>query len=363
MNLIPFLTPPGSGVYTVHTGASHRRLLENILYGCQGPEAASMWHAQLSQLNTLSDAGELLPSCFLLGIPSDAGGGIQRGANWGPLAVRKEFYLKEGIHHFFDLGDIRTIPQLVLDEYCSDSILASTRKFLYGDENSFYPVSPLSITQHVTAQLHLQFPSIPIISLGGDHSVSYPLIQQYLQAKTAQNKRVAIIHFDAHTDLLESRMGIPVCFGSWVYSVLPLLRKASDFFQIGIRSSGREKQYWESQYGISQIWMQEIRDKGIAAALGSVLTYLKNESIEEIYITFDIDALDASIAGATGTPEPDGLTLDEALWCIEQLRRVCRLGGADLVEVAPFVGLSEIAAESTLRCSRFILKSLGSSGI
>ena len=51
-------------------------------------------------------------------------------------------------------------------------------------------------------------------------SVSYPLTKAYLTAKKKQGKRAAIIHFDAHTDLLVERLGIDLCFGSWCTHIL-----------------------------------------------------------------------------------------------------------------------------------------------
>jgi agmatinase len=58
-----------------------------------------------------------------------------------------------------------------------------------------------------------------------------------------------------------------------------------------------------------------------------------------VYLTFDVDALDASLMPATGTPEPGGLFFDEACEIIEAVGRNASIAGADLVELAPFPGL------------------------
>lgn len=350
--LLLFLCPPGSGVYTVSAGALRRRAIEEQLYGTYGEQAIHTWQEQLKDI-----ANNPQPF-LLLGVPSDTGGSIQRGANWGPLFVRQYFYQHNKQAPIFDLGDIRTIPQLLLDEYCSDTILNQTREYLYGDQHSDYPVSPLSLAKQVTNILHQQFPEKTIISLGGDHSVSYPLVEQFLLAKKQQNKRCAIIHFDAHTDLLDSRMGIPICFGSWVFPILPLLKQPQDLIQIGLRSSAHDKSYWQDLYGVQQYWLADIKKQGMQSIIDSIIAYLSENQIDQLYITFDIDALDSEIASATGTPEKDGLSLEDALNCIEQLVEAVPLAGADLVEVAPYVGRSDKEPQSTLDCASQIIAAM-----
>src|SRR5690606_27391538 len=81
---------------------------------------------------------------WVLGIPSDNGGGIQRGANWGPLMLRQEII--DVAKTFIDLGDVRVIPHLLHDKYLNEETIKLCRKALYGKVNKL-PVSPLSIAQ------------------------------------------------------------------------------------------------------------------------------------------------------------------------------------------------------------------------
>lgn len=145
----------------------------------------------------------------------------------------------------FDLGGIRVIPHLLSDKYLNEATLANCRKALYHDDQSNYCVSPLSITEDVLHDFYAQFPDKGIFGLGGVHSVSYPLTKAYLQAKKKQGKRTAIIHFDAHTDLLIERLGIDLCFGSWCTHILDDLPVPEHLIQVGIRSTGKSKQHWE----------------------------------------------------------------------------------------------------------------------
>lgn len=353
----PYLCAPGSGVYTVFTGREKRHILQKQLYGVIDKAAEDAWEQSLpEQLARNTPA--------ILGICSDTGGGINRGANWGPLFVRLALYQYIKNWHPAELGDVRVIPQLLLDEYVRDSLLKSTRKALYGDENTTLAVSPLSITYECAKWFYQTFPYRLLIGIGGDHSCSYPLLAAYLEHKKQQGKQVAVVHFDAHTDMMESRLGIPVCFGSWTYHILPYLAKPDLLVQIGIRASGRLRQHWESQYGIRQFWAHEVHENTAEAVISEVIAHFQARGIEEIYITFDIDALDSSVASATGTPETEGLSLQDALTMIAALKQSFVLSGADLMEVAPFISyhneknpLSE--PESTLFAAAKIIESFG----
>lgn len=327
------LCPAGDGVFTVSTGSTEKVLFQQQYYEkIKQSEIFSCWQNEIA--SALSS--QLL---FVLGIPSDVGGGIQRGANWGPLSVR------EAMLHYFphwradivDLGDVRVIPQLLLDAYLSSSLLKSCKKFLYADQNSSLPVSPLSIAQMLLMHLYVARPGLRLLTIGGDHSCSYPLVRAYFEHKKNIKKRCALIHIDAHTDLLSSRMGIPICFGSWIYHILPFLPDPACLLQVGIRATQQMREIWEKEYGIKQYWAKDFKAAGIDAILDAILLHLKNQNCEEVYVTVDIDALDSSIASATGTPEKDGLTVEEILTLLKGINRFYPITGCDLMEVAPFV--------------------------
>jgi agmatinase len=253
--------------------------------------------------------------------------------------------------HAFDLGDIRVIPHLLHDKYLNESTLSNCKKALYQDENSAYSVSPLSITEDIAHEFYSQFPDKGLFGIGGDHSVSYPLTKAYLQAKKAQGKRVAIIHFDAHTDLLIERLGIDICFGSWCTHILDDLNSPSHLIQVGIRSSGKPKSHWESTFGVTQHWASEVKAQGAKAIVDQILTQLKTDHIDELYVSFDIDAIDDSYVAATGTPEPDGLYPEQAMEILTTLAKHYPITAADMMEIAPFTdssGLGKASRDKTL---------------
>ena len=227
------LCPPGNGVFTVNTAKERKERLHTALFG-QSDNIESLWQQNIEKLPESTNA-------VILGIASDCGGGILRGANWGPLFVRSTLLEQYPDLTAFDLGDVRVIPHLLHDKYLNEATIANCRRALYQDENSDFAVSPLTITEDVLHDFYAEFPSKGIFGIGGDHSVSYPLTKAYLQAKKKQGVRAAIIHFDAHTDLLVERLGIDLCFGSWCTHILDDLTDHRDLIQVGIRSSGKPK--------------------------------------------------------------------------------------------------------------------------
>ena len=343
-----YLCPPGNGVFTVHTAKENKESIHNKLYQTADLDIV---HQKWSQ--SLDDLAENKQTC-LLGVTLDTGGGIQRGANWGPLFIRNELITLD--EKYFDLGDVRTIPHLLHDKYLNNETIAKCQNALYSEKTQL-PVSCLSITEDFCENFYKEFPQKKIFALGGDHSVSYSLVKPWLKAKRSQGIKAAVIHFDAHTDLMAHRLGIDICFASWAYHMLELLDDPSHMVQFGIRSSGQNKSFWESELGVKQYWAQEI----IAPnnILDEVITKLKNDGIQEVYISFDIDALDSEYASSTGTPEKGGLAPHHCVHIIDSIAKEFKVTGADLVEVAPFVrsthfsGLNPEPA-TTLQSSRII---------
>ena len=351
-----YLTPPGEGVFTVHTASERRNSLQTKLFGADAvaqKQVRAQWEQGLTQ--RLPDA-----RCVIFGIASDCGGGILRGANWGPLFLRETLLTTEPGLPTFDVGDVRVIPHLLHDKYLNDATIANCRRALYQDQDSSLPVSPLSIAYDFARDFHQCHPGKPLFMIGGDHSVSYPMVRAYLEAKQAQGKNVALVHFDAHTDLLEERLGIDLCFGTWTSQIMPYLRSPAHLIQCGIRASGRDRGHWESKFGHTQYWSRETTERGAQALADEAVAKLTALGVEEIYISYDIDCLDQAFAGATGTPESGGMSVPESVDIIKTLAAHFTISGADMVEIAPMVkapGIVQAEPETTL-ASAAVLSSL-----
>lgn len=350
---LQYLCPAGNGVHTVNTGKERKAKIQKALYhSSQESEIFKNWSEYITNYQ------DTTKPC-LIGVTSDNGGGILRGCNWGPLYLREAFSPLS--QKYYDLGDIRTIPHLLHDKYLNHQTLTSCRQALYNDQNSKLPVSPLSILEDFSHHFFTHS-NHSLISLGGDHSISYPLAREWIKAKNQQKTKVAIIHFDAHTDLLDTRLGVDICFASWAYHCLELLEKPSHLVQLGIRSSGKDKKFWEKTLGVKQFWANEISPQTNQKIIQNIITDLKKDHIQELYISFDIDVLSSEYASATGTPEPHGLSPKLAIEIITALSKHFKIHSADLVEVSPFLKTQASSLppepETTLNSAKMIFETL-----
>ena len=98
-----------------------------------------------------------------------------------------------------------------------------------------------------------------------------------------------------------------------------------------------------------QFWADEIRQLGADAVAEQIVHQLKADGVDELYVSFDIDALDAEYAAATGTPESGGMTPEQALYIIGKLREHFPIAAADMMEIAPFTDSTGLGAARTAK--------------
>lgn len=139
---------------------------------------------------------------------------------------------------------------------------------------------------------------------------------------------------------------------------MPLLPEPELLIQIGIRSTGRTRDYWQQTLGVRQYWSHEIHEQSAELVAKDICEHLQRKKVDELYITFDIDALDASVANATGTPEKDGLSVSQAQILIDSLAKHFPITGADLMEVAPFIHFPEYPNGDTAHAAGEIMQKL-----
>ena len=170
---------------------------------------------------------------------------------------------------------------------------------------------------------------IPVI-LGGEHTVTLGV----LRALKKRWGSFGIIQFDAHGDLRDSYEGSR-------YSHACVMRRAVEdlglpLFQIGVRSLCPEELVVRREKQIAHL---DARDAGFplsrTGAGEPLLPLLPAGFPDKLFLTFDIDALDASLMPATGTPEPGGLFWWDALHLVERSLAGRTTIGFDVVELAP----------------------------
>ena len=169
--------------------------------------------------------------------------------------------------------------------------------------------------------------NFPLV-LGGEHSLTAGAIRPLL----ARHEDLVVLQFDAHADLRDGYLGERYSHAAAMRRVLE--HKAVSLIQVGLRSVSATEAAFMDQHRdrISVYWAKDQGTWDVEGMLGRIAG-------RPLYISFDIDALDAAVMPATGTPTPGGLGYWQAL---ALLRGACAAGivvGADLVEFAPIAGL------------------------
>lgn len=343
------LRPPGKGILTFSTGGGYASRVLKMLYGTdEEDDARNSWLDSLQKIRRCDK--------IVIGIPSDSGAGILRGANFGPIGIREAFLKRfQYPKNCLDVGDVVCVPQLLHDEMLNQSQIERTREALYGEKSENWPVSPLSILEEVLLTLSELNDKARIFILGGDHSITYPAMKW---CHHKYGKEFGVVHLDAHTDLMENRLGVPYCFSTWAYHALPLMN-AHHLVQVGIRTSSRTKEEWVHQYPILQFWSHEVRGAEEAVCL-KIVQHFKDKGVKVVYLSNDIDGTDLKEAPATGTPEKEGLLSPFVFKLIETLTENFDLIGGDIVEVAPpLSGSLEFATEKTcMLASEYLVRCL-----
>jgi arginase family enzyme len=357
-SLALLLRPAGGGIHLVSSGLEAQRAQQRRLYQApddQGVEARwqrDLWAAGGAPL-------------VLLGIPSDVGGGLQRGANLGPAALRARLLDDHGPRlarlrdaGLVDLGDVRVVPQLLEDAMLSPAQLEAVRRALHPDlpeeARTALPASPLDVAERALSLVLSVNPRARVVALGGDHSAALPVVRALSRVRPG----LAVVQVDAHTDLLAERLGIRHCFGTWAYHANDLVGRGGRLVQVGIRASARDQHHWESTLGVRQLWADEVR-RDPAAAVEAVVEALRAAGARSAYLSNDIDGTDPAFADATGTPEPGGLDPATVSLLVRRVGEEVGLAGGDVMEVAPGVARSPGGGPRTLEvAARYLVETL-----
>ncbi|CAF1558790.1 unnamed protein product [Adineta ricciae] len=193
------------------------------------------------------------------------------------------------------------------------------------------------------------------LQIGGDHSMAIGTISGMSQAiKERFGRDLKVIWVDAHADIhtVESTEsgnlhGMPLSFLlglvkksieglEWIEPCL----KPQNLTYIGLRDVDKAEKEILKKYNIKAFSMHEIDRYGIGQVVDMAIDYLSQDGDGQgpIHLSFDIDALDPSVAASTGTPVRGGLTFREGHYICEALHKTGRLVGLDMVEVNPAIG-------------------------
>ncbi len=174
------------------------------------------------------------------------------------------------------------------------------------------------------------------VSLGGDHSITYPI----LKAVAREHPDLTIIHFDAHPDLYDEFEGNRISHACPFARIMEE-QLASRLVQIGIRTITGHQRQQAARFGVEVVEM---------AALPA-LQRLKIEG--PVYISFDMDALDPAFAPGISHREPGGMTVREAIAHLHAITG--NIVAADVVEYNPVQDISGMTATVAAKIVKEIL--------
>ena len=246
-------------------------------------------------------------SVAIVGVPFDAYSSFMHGAALAPAQIREVMHSgacnlcsESGIDladrpEFIDLGDID----------------------IEGAPNAIETIE--ATTSDLLAR------SIRLISLGGDHAITYPLIKSYYK----KFGRLEIVHLDAHPDLYESyddnRFSHACPFARIMEE-----KRAARLFQIGIRTLNPHHKQQADRFGSEIITIKQLENTTALPLKGP------------LYLSIDLDVLDPAFAPGVAHHEPGGLTTRQLIDLIQQLQ--APIVGADIVEYNPKRDLSDVTA-------------------
>lgn len=176
-----------------------------------------------------------------------------------------------------------------------------------------------AIAARVGAALHAG--ALPLL-LGGEHTVTLGAARAF----HAAGRRVGFIQFDAHADLRDTYEGTPLSHACVMRRVFEL---GFPVLQLGTRATSAAERDFRRANGIAAFDADRLAGQPPPARL------LPANFPEEVYISFDVDALDPAAMPSTGTPVAGGLLWREAAALLDAIAARRRIVGADVVELAP----------------------------
>jgi agmatinase len=280
------------------------------------------------------DLATLDADVAVLGAPWDEGTGFRPGARFGPRGIR-EYSVRYAfgerglaVGGYWDVETRRRSLERIRLADCGDVDI------IYTDWQRTFA----NITAAVRALLDRG--AFPVV-LGGDHSITFPVVQAY-----ADRGPFGLLHVDAHLDYSDEFLGVRIASGNPIkrISELPFVTR---IVQVGIRGIRTRQDAFEdsTRRGNLIVTARELHEGGVPAVLERI------PRLDRYYVTVDIDALDPAVAPGTSSPEPDGLTYRQLRDLLRGIAGKGRILGMDLVETNPFldpIGLTQSLAASTI---------------
>jgi len=242
----------------------------------------------------------------IFGCPYDYTSSYRTGSRFAPSAIRNTFRELEDYSPYL-MGDLRDIH------------FSNIGDIIFTDGDTEKALSLIK----VAAKKILKEDKIPF-ALGGEHLITLPVVQ----AVSEKYKDIKVLYLDAHCDLRNEYLGIRLSHATVARRLLDFISPES-FFQFGARSGERE----EFEFAHKQKIIYKFSRKSLSEIL-------KRIGRSPVYVTIDLDIFNPGIFPGTGVPEPGGISFEEFIEFIKELKKV-RIVGLDAVELFPLCDTTE----------------------
>lgn len=255
---------------------------------------------------------------IMLGLPYDCTCSNRAGTRFGPQAIRLESVGIETYSPYFD-NDLENIP--FYD--------AGDLEFPFGNAQKM-----LDITESNVDCIYQD--NKKLLGIGGEHLITLASVKSVLK----KYSNLAVIQFDAHTDLREQYLGETLTHSGVMYKIAKLIGY-ENIAQIGLRSGEKQEFDIVKQYSTLKTKPSEL-DK------------FKNQPI---FLTIDLDVLDPSLMSGVGTPEAGGLNYNELIDWLKHLKDF-NIVGADIMELSPDIDPTKTSTATACKLVREVLNLL-----
>jgi agmatinase len=293
-----------------------------------------------------SDINDLSADIAFLGVPYDYGSPqwVQTGTRHGPNGTRQA----RSAYNYSDPRELKS----ACGWFNVEEERVELENVTMADCGDVYmePWEGLKNLERVTDAVRqiLDRGAFPLV-VGGDHTTTFPVVRGFDRYDSLD-----IVHFDAHLDFEDRRVErVDNTTSLRRCSELPFVRTIT---QIGARSPFplRSKRAYEDAiaWGEKVITVKKFRELGPQGVIDAI------PEAQHIYISFDIDGLDPTIAMGTSTPMPSGLYLEEVVEVIRGVAKKGKVIGFDLVEFSPDFDVSNITARTIAELLLFSLSAI-----
>lgn len=256
---------------------------------------------------------------FLQGVPTDINSSFLRGTKKAPEKILQALK-SDSSNMYNELGS-----QIKLGE----NLINTGNLKLKESKEDFKTIVEKSAKKIKNNQ--------KLISLGGDHFVTYPLIKAFSKFY----KNLTIIHFDAHSDLYDNFDNNPFSHASPFARIMEE-NLAKRLIQVGIRTLNEHQIQQVQRFGVEVFSPHEVKK------------VLKLHIDSPLYISIDLDALDPAFAPGISHYEPGGLSVRDVVKILHSLK--ADVVGADIVEFNP---KKDINNQTAMVCAKFLKEIFG----